>query len=204
MMFKSLRLLATGVAIGIVVARVRAELQKPPGDQFPWLRDRMNATVNPWLIEHGVPGSARAEIATLEHVGRASGTTYFTPVHPTINETTVLIPAPLGVGSQWARNVQAAGHARMQFHEMLFELDQPALIPVGETGMFPPAVAAPFDRMGWRYLRVHVVAVVPGTFAKHTASVSAVDGIPMMEPPLDGTYEIPVEPRMVEREVTPA
>ena len=204
MMFKSLRLLAMGVAIGIVIARVRAELQRPPADQFPWLRHRMNVTVNPWLIEHGVPGSAHAEIATLEHVGRTSGTTYFTPVHPTINETTVLIPAPLGVGSQWARNVQAAGHARMQFHEMLYELDQPELIPVGETGMFLPAVAMPFDRMGWRYLRLHVVAVVPGTFATHATSVSAVDGIPMMEPPLDGTYEIPVEPRMVEREASPA
>ncbi len=68
----------------------------------------------------------------------------------------------------------------------------------------PRTIRPKHDRMGWRYLRLHVVAVVPGTFAKHTASVSAVDGIPMMEPPLDGTYEIPVEPRMVEREVTPA
>jgi hypothetical protein len=203
-MFKSLRLLATGVAVGMVLARVRAELQKPASEQFPWLRLRMNATVNPWLIEHGLPGSAHAEIATLEHVGRTSGATYFTPVHPTIHETTVLIPAPLGVGSQWARNVQAAGHTRMQFHEMLYELDQPELILVSETGMFPQPVAAPFDRMGWRYLRLHLATVVPGTFATHTTMVPAVEGVPVMDAPLEGTYEIPMEPRMVERETSPA
>lgn len=201
-MFKSLRLLATGAAIGVAADRVWFELRKPAEDQFPWLRERMNATVNPWLIEHGLPGSAHAEIATLEHVGRQSGTTYFTPVHPTVRETTVLVPAPLGVGSQWARNVQSAGHARMQFHEMLYELDHPELITVAETAMFPRQVAAPFDRMGWRYVRFNIAAMVPGTFAQHGTTLPAVEGKPVMEPPLEGTYQIPVEPRMVERETS--
>jgi len=203
-MFKSLRLLATGAAIGVAADRMWFELRKPAADQFPWLRERMNDTVNPWLLEHGLPGSAHAEIATLEHVGRHSGTTYFTPVHPTVHETTVLVPAPLGVGSQWARNVQAAGHARMQFHEMLYDLDRPELITIGEAAMFPPPIAAPFDRMGWRYVRFNIAAMVPGTFASHAAKLPAVDGLPVKEPPLEGTYEIPVEPRMVERATTPA
>jgi hypothetical protein len=203
-MFKSLRLLATGLAAGVVADRVWIELQKPSCDQFPWLRERMNSTINPWLLEHGLPGSAHAEIATLEHVGRTSGTTYFTPVHPTIRETTVLVPAPLGVGSQWAMNVRAAGHARMQFHEMLYELDEPELITVRETAMYPPQVSAPFDRMGWRYVRFNIVAMVPGTFATHRSALPALDGAPMKEPPLEGPYEIPVEPRMVEREPAPA
>jgi hypothetical protein len=203
-MFRTLRLLAIGAGIGVAVDRIAIELRKPAADQFPWLRERVNRTVNPWLIEHGVPGSARAEIATLEHVGRTSGTTYFTPVHPTIRDAVVLVPAPLGTGSQWARNVQAAGHARLQFHETLYELDQPELITVAETGMFPPAVAAPFDRMGWRYLRMHLVAAVPGTFATHATAVPHPAGVPVMEPPLEGTYEIPVEPRMVDRQGSPA
>lgn len=200
MVFKAVRLLATGAAIGIVANRVWFELKKPAAEQFPWLRQRMNDTVNPWLIERGLPGSAHAEIATLEHVGRSSGTTYYTPVHPTVRESTVLIPAPLGVGSQWARNVQAAGRVRMQFHEMLYELDRPELVTVAETAMFPPQVAAPFDRMGWRYLRLNLAAMVPGTFASHAARVPAVDGVPVMEPPLEGTYDIPVEPGMVARD----
>jgi hypothetical protein len=203
MMFKAVRLVATGAAIGIVADRVWFELQKPAAQQFPWLRKGVNETVNPWLMEHGIPGGAHAEIATLEHVGRTSGTTYYTPVHPTVRETTVLIPAPLGVGSHWVRNVQAAGRAQMQFHEMLYELDRPELITIGEAGMFPSRVAAPFDRMGWRYLRLNLAAMIPGTFASHAATVPAVDGAPRMEPPLDGAYDIPVEPKMVDRESSP-
>lgn len=198
-MFKAIRWMAAGAAIAFAVDRVRRELRKPAAEQFPWLRVQLNRTVNPWLMEHGIPGSGKAEIATLEHVGRKSGTTYFTPVHPTIHEETVLVPAPLGVGSQWARNVLDAGRARLQFHETLYELDQPELITVSDTGFFPPQVSGPFDRMGWRYLRMHRVAEVPGTFATHKISVPVMEGHPLAEPPLEGSYEIPIEPRMVER-----
>jgi hypothetical protein len=203
-MFKTLRLLATGAAIGIAAERIWFEMHKPAAEQFPFLRKGVNETLNPWLIEHGIPGSAHAEIATLEHVGRRTGTTYFTPVHPTVRETSVLIPAPLGVGSQWARNVQAAGRTRMQFHEMLYELDRPELVTVTETGLMPPQIAGPFDRMGWRYMRLNLVAMVPGTFATHTAKLPAADGIAAAEPPLDATWAIPMEPRMVHRKTTPA
>jgi hypothetical protein len=195
MALKALGLLAMGGAIGFAADRVWMELQKPAANQFPWLRGRMNDTVNPWLMDHRIPGSAKAEIATLEHIGRRSHTTYFTPVHPTIHEDSVLIPAPLGVGSQWAHNVLDAGRARMQFHETLYELDKPELITVSEAGLVPPAIAGPFDHMGWRYMRLHRVAEVPGTFATHRLSLPATE-LPMHEPPLEGAYEIPVEPKM--------
>jgi hypothetical protein len=104
----------------------------------------------------------------------------------------------LGVGSQWARNVLDAGRARLQFRETLYELDRPELITVSEAGLVPAQIAAPFDHMGWRYLRMHLVARVPGTFATHKISMPAMDE-PLAEPPLEGSYEIPVEPRMVER-----
>lgn len=192
--------MAAGAALGFAADRVMLELRKPQPEQFPWLREKMNDTVNPWLMERGIPGSSKAEIATLEHVGRKSGTTYFTPVHPTIHEATVLIPAPLGVGSQWARNVVDAGRARLQFHETLYELDEPELITVSEAGLVPPQVAGPFDHMGWRYLRLHKVAEVPGTFATHKLSMPAMDGHPVAEPPLEGAYEMPLEPKMVDRQ----
>ncbi len=195
--------MAAGIAIGFAIDRVRVELRKPAADQFPWLRTQLNTTVNPWLIERGIPGSAKAEIATIEHVGRRSGTTFFTPVHPTIRDDVVLIPAPLGVGSQWARNVLEAGRARLQFHETLYELDRPEMITVSEAGMVPPQVAGPFDTMGWRYLRLHLVAAVPGTFAGHKVSMP-VSGAAQPEPPLEGAYEIPVEPKMTNREEAPA
>jgi len=203
-MLTRIRWLAAGIGIGLTGQRVWMELQKPAQDQFPWLRQRMNRTVNPWLMGHGIPGSAKAEIGTLEHVGRRSGTTFFTPVHPTIHDRVVLIPAPLGVGSQWAQNVVAAGRARLQLRETLYELDQPELITITEAGLVAPRLAAPLDHMGWRYVRLRLVASVPGTFAGHRVSLPAEHGEPLAEPPLEGAYEIPVEPRMVEREATPA
>jgi len=201
MVRKALSLLVIGGTIGFVANRVSMELRKPAADQFPWLRARMNDRVNPWLMEHHIPGSATAEIATLEHVGRTSGTTYFTPVHPTIRDDVVLIPAPMGVGSQWARNVQQAGHARLQFHETLYDLERPELITVAEAGMVPPQIAGAFDRMGYRYVRLHLVASVPGTFVTHSRPMPAIDGVPVMDPALGQPYDIPVEPRMVERPV---
>jgi hypothetical protein len=197
MVRKAVALLGAGIAIGVVADKVALELRKPAADQFPWLRERMNSTVNPWLLERGIPGSEKAEIATLEHVGRSSGRAYFTPVHPTVREETVLIPAPLGVGSQWAQNVVQAGRARMQLHERLYELDRPELITVAESGMFPAPVAAPFDRMGWRYVRFHVAASVPATFETHAASMA---DRPAFDASLDHPVDIPVEPRMVTRD----
>ena len=112
-MLGKVALFVTGFAIGVVGDRVSLELRKPPRDQFPALRRRVNDRVNPWLLEHGYPGSANAEIGVLEHVGRTTGKVRLTPVHPTLREDVVLIPAPLGEGSQWARNVLSAGSARL-------------------------------------------------------------------------------------------
>ena len=206
MVRNAVRLIGAGIVIGVALDRLALELRKPAAEQFPGLRAQMNARVNPWLMEHGIPGSEKAEIATLEHIGRTSGRAYFTPVHPTLRDDTVLIPAPLGVGSQWARNVQHAGKARMQLHDRLYELDKPELIGVAETRMFPPPVAAPFDRMGWRYVRFHVVASAAATFGTHGTAMPA--DRPMFDDSLAGPVgmpmTIPVEPRMVTREPAPA
>jgi hypothetical protein len=175
MVRRAMALLATGVAIGVVVDRVAMELQKPAPEQFPALRKAVNERVNPWLLEHGYPGSEHAEIATLEHTGRMTGALHFTPVHPTIRDESLFVPAPLGVGSQWAQNVLHSGHARLQLHDELYDLDRPELISVTEAGMVPAAVAAPFDRMGWRYVRFHVAGHVPGSFSVHQPTVGGTE-----------------------------
>ncbi len=201
MVMKSVRLLGIGIATGVVLDRLGMELRKPEADRFPWLRHQVNETVNPWLLEHHIPGSEKAEIGTLEHVGRRSGAVHLTPVHPTIRGGTMLIPAPLGVGSQWAQNVLAAGRARVQLHETIFDVDQPELIPVVQTGFFAPPIAGPFDRLGWRYLQLHVVGSTPGAFAvqpEPAATDVEVEKLQDVEP------TIPVEPKMVDREPAPA
>ena len=112
MVRRAMALLATGVVIGVAVDRVAMELQKPAPEQFPALRKAMNERVNPWLLDHGYPGSEHAEIATLEHMGRTTGALHFTPVHPTVLGDAIVVPAPLGGGSQWAQNVLHACRAR--------------------------------------------------------------------------------------------
>jgi hypothetical protein len=200
-MFTRIRWMAFGVAAGVVADRVWFEQCKPEAERYPWLRQQMNAAVNPWLMQHGIPGGPAGEIGTLEHVGRHSGSAFFTPVHPTVHDDVVLIPAPLGSGSQWARNVLHAGRARLQLHETLYDLDRPELITITEAGIVPAAVAAPFDHLGWRYVRLHLVTSVPGTFATHQASMPAPK---MGEPPLEGTYELPAEPVPAEPALSPA
>lgn len=200
-MKRAVTLLALGAAAGITIDRVAMELRKPAAEQFPWLRHQVNEKVNPWLLEHHIPGSAKAEIGTLEHVGRTSGVAHYTPVHPTLRDDDLFIPAPLGVGSQWAQNILHGGTARLQLHETLYELDRPELIAVAETGFFPAQLATPFDRMGWRYLRMHVAASAPGAFAMHEpAPGSAIDAL--QSPTAPG--EVPIEPKMVDRETVPA
>ncbi len=156
----------------------------------------MNERVNPWLLARGYPGSEHAEIGTLEHTGRTSGAAHFTPVHPTVVGDAILVPTPLGVGSQWAQNVLHAGHARLQLHDELLDLDRPELITVTETGMFPAPVAAPFDRMGWRYVRFHIAGRVAGTFSTHQPTMN---GTALHEDaPLDRPFELRTEPTAAE------
>jgi hypothetical protein len=199
-MKRALALLSLGAGIGVAGDRVALELRKPCGERFSWARRQVNERVNPWLLEHNIPGTGRAEIAVLEHVGRKSGTVYHTPVHPTIRDDTMLVPVPLGTASQWAQNVLLAERARLQLHDMLYDLERPELIGVADTGFYPAAVAAPFDRMGWRYLRLHVAGSAPGTFAAHDRpAAAAIEVGPSLEVP----FEIPVEPRMVDRDLEP-
>lgn len=82
----------------------------------------MNEVVNPFLVQRGISGVGRAEVGTLEHVGRSSGTVRLSPVHPVLAGDSVRITVPLGLQSEWARNVLAAGHCRMQLHGTVYEL----------------------------------------------------------------------------------
>lgn len=202
-MRKAMALMAVGATIGVAGDRFALEMGKPPAERFPWLRHEVNDVVNPWLLEHHVPGSAGAELGTLEHIGRKSGVVHLTPVHPTIRGETVLVPAPLGTGSQWARNVLHAGKARLQLHEIIHDLDRPELITVAESGFYPKAVAAPFDQMGLRYVRMHLVASTPGAFTTQEDTATSARAAAQSFEELfetEASIDTPVEPQMVVHE----
>ncbi len=121
-----------------------------------------NEVVNPLLVRRGLAGSGRSELGTLEHVGRVSGTRRLTPVHPVRTETGFRIVVPLGERSEWVRNVLAAGHCRMQLHDVVYELDEPVLLAASELPDVPAPVAWALDRVGVEYLLLRRFAEAPG------------------------------------------
>ena len=122
----------------------------------------VNATVNPGLVRRGLAGSGRSEIGTLEHVGRRSGIRRLTPIHPEPTADGFRIMVPLGMHSEWARNVLVAGHCRLQLHDAVYDLDEPMMVPAGDVGDLPPAVRAVAAALGFQYLRLRTFDVNPG------------------------------------------
>lgn len=123
----------------------------------------VNRVVNPWLVDRGITEASRGEIGLLEHVGRTSGTVRVTPVHPVPTADGFRIIVPLGSESQWARNVLAAGHCRLQIDGTVHELDEPRLVGPNEAEGVPAPAASVMAWLGFRYLRLHQFAEHPGT-----------------------------------------
>jgi len=123
-----------------------------------------NDVANPYLVRRGLSGSGASELATLEHVGRRSGIRRLTPLHAIPTADGVRFAVPLGDRSEWARNVVVAGRCRMQYHDMLVELDDPRLIaPTADPAM--GRIAGPITEvLGWKYLVLHTVSEQPGDF----------------------------------------
>jgi hypothetical protein len=125
----------------------------------------VNAVVNPRMIRRGFAGSGASEIGTLEHIGRRSGRRRLTPVHPEPTVDGFRIIVPLGAHSEWARNVLAAGHCRLQLHDVVYDLDEPRLVAAGEVGDLPAPVRSLAAALGFDYLLLHRFAAAPGTLA---------------------------------------
>ena len=133
----------------------------------------MNRLVNPFLVGRRLAGGRRAEVGVLEHVGRVSGTRRLTPVHPVATEGGFRIIVPLGLESQWARNVLAAGHCRLQLHDTVYELDEPnLLLPRQLEGA--TALSRWFGTVaGFRYLQLRVFDQHPGELVISEPAIGA-------------------------------
>lgn len=129
-----------------------------------------NDVVNPWLIAQGASGSGASELATLEHVGRRSGIPRLTPLHAIPSGDGVRFAVPLGNRSEWARNVVAADRCRMQYHDMVVELDQPRLLAPTEDPAMDSLTGRLTEWLGWKYLTLHRVDERPGTLEPVDAS----------------------------------
>ncbi len=162
------RLILVGAALGgAVVGGLTAWRRNPRvGTRI------VNRTVNPFLVRRGISGASRSEFGTVEHIGRRSGTRRLTPIHPVPSADGFRIMVPLGAKSEWARNVVAAGHCRMQFHEMVYDLDEPRLVDANRaTGVSAPArwLSA---QLGFQYLYLRRFAERPGALDREVLEPS--------------------------------
>ncbi len=69
---------------------------------------------------------------------------------------------PLGERSEWAHNVIAAGHCRLQLHDIIYDLDEPVMIPASEVGGLPASVRTVLSTLGFEYLELHAFGARPG------------------------------------------
>ena len=83
--------------------------------------------------------------ALVVHRGRKSGTEYRTPVNAWLDHETVIIALTYGPGTDWLKNLEAAGGGEVIASRTSYRVGPPAL--VGEEGMKRmPAVARPILR----------------------------------------------------------
>ena len=85
--------------------------------------------------------------AIVHHRGRRSGTEYTTPVAivPTVDREAIMIALPWGLGTNWARNVVAAGGADLTWKGRRVPTSEPRIVDAVEAtalakGPFRPVV----------------------------------------------------------------
>jgi hypothetical protein len=185
------RLLLVGAAgasiAGLVVLRRRADAagMDPGSYANRGLRHVVTHRFNPAVERFGLVGGRRSPWAMIEHVGRVSGTVRRTPILPRVTDATVYVPLPYGDDVQWAQNVLAAGHCRLQAHERVYDLDEPRVISARGNPTLPRWLRELDARRGRNYLALRRVADVAGTFAPsrdEEASVRSTSDLGEAEP----------------------
>jgi hypothetical protein len=73
-----------------------------------------------------------------------------------------LVSLPYGRDVNWARNVMASGHCRIQIHGQVYELDEPQVCGSAELPELPEWRKRQFSS-AMEYLRLRVFGVQPGT-----------------------------------------
>lgn len=66
--------------------------------------------------------------AVLKHRGRRSGNEYAVPLAVIPTETTFIIALPWGRGTDWVRNVQAAGRCTVRWKGVDYECTEPRFV----------------------------------------------------------------------------
>jgi hypothetical protein len=85
------------------------------------------------------------------------------------------VVVPLAERSEWARNVLAAGHCRVQFQDVVYELDEPVLVRPTDVRELQAPVRWAEERLGFEYLLLH-------RFAEHAGELEPLGTEPIVAP----------------------
>ena len=101
-----------------------------------WLARINKRVFNPGQVKKG-------KYPVVTHIGRSSGRTYQTPLDAFPTHSGFVLVARYGPGSDWVRNILAAGSAMLRVEGKDWELGSPRLVGVEEAAAVlvskPPA-----------------------------------------------------------------
>ncbi|KMS86010.1 hypothetical protein ACZ91_39230, partial [Streptomyces regensis] len=101
----------------------------------PVLQDRVRRFSKNYMTPAVLPTAGRAgqSNGVVHHRGRRSGREYSTPVTPVAITGGFLIALPYTARVDWARNILAAGRARVDFDGRGHEVTDPVVVPFAEV-----------------------------------------------------------------------
>ena len=118
---------APALAAGTVVLGVRRRHPRVVRAVNRWQR----SSANPRQL--ATAGAAGARTSVVEHVGRRSGRPYETPVGATAVGGDLVVMLPYGAGTDWVRNVRAAGRAVVRHDGRRLPVAAPEVLPVASV-----------------------------------------------------------------------
>jgi deazaflavin-dependent oxidoreductase (nitroreductase family) len=109
-------------------------------------------------------GRAGASSSLVRHVGRRSGRAYATPVDAVPTDDGFLVVLPYGPGTDWVRNIRAAGTATVEHDGRTVPVDHPEVVPLADADRwFTPGQQRVHRLYGVRdVLRLRSAAARPG------------------------------------------
>jgi len=108
--------------------------------ESPVLQDRVRRFSKNYMTPAVLPTAGRAgqSNGVVHHRGRRSGREYSTPVTPVAITGGFLIALPYTARVDWARNILAAGRARVDFDGRGHEVTDPVVVPFAEVAHLLP------------------------------------------------------------------
>jgi deazaflavin-dependent oxidoreductase (nitroreductase family) len=125
--------------LGLVKA-IQAVAAMDPKVRRDYVRRFNKRFLNPfalWLVSW-----RRMYYGILHHTGRRSGKVYATPVVANLTSHGVIIPLPYGTGTDWCKNVLAAGSCRLTLNGEECALNSPQVVPASVAEALVPRANA--------------------------------------------------------------